>query len=597
MKFRFTIGRKIGTGFGILILSTLAAFIFTNQTLKESRRINDKINQVYNPSLKALDELNKVVLISKPLISYWVNVQRSNEDPDKQKLRDNIFRDYPAVKGRIKGLSLRWRKDDRDSINDVFEKIDDLFHVHQEIMDTIKEFESYNDPLIIFFCGPLAETGGDIDLKTQAVQQKLSRIIERQNRDSKKINSDMLVSFKTLTTIVTSLGIALLIGGILIAIFTVRSIVRPISYLKKILISMGKGVLPNEKIKNRNDEIGEMSLALNDLVDGLRSTTDFAKEVGSGNFASEYNPLSDKDTLGHALLKMRSELDENERFLEAKVIERTEEVVKQKEEIESKNQILEVLYKQVTDSIRYAKRIQEAILPPQSILRIILPNSFILFKPKDIVSGDFYWVEQKNGKTLFSAVDCTGHGVPGAFMSIVAYNILKYVVNNNNETQPARILDALNIGVSETLHQSNSESQSRDGMDLALCAIDFAKKELQFAGAYNPLYLIRKGQLLEFKADKFPIGYYTGTTAKPYKNNVIDLQSGDMIYIFSDGYVDQFGGPNGKKYMANRFRNLLLEICEKPVEEQKKILDNQLLDWQGVHEQVDDILVIGLKIS
>ena len=131
MKFRFTIGRKIGTGFGILILSTLVAFLFTNNTLKESRRINDKINQVYNPSLKALDELNKVVLISKPLISYWVNVQRPNEDPDKQKLRDNNFRDYPAVKGRIKGLSMRWRKDDRDSINDVFEKIDDLFTIHK----------------------------------------------------------------------------------------------------------------------------------------------------------------------------------------------------------------------------------------------------------------------------------------------------------------------------------------------------------------------------------------------------------------------------------------------------------------------------------
>ena len=359
----------------------------------------------------------------------------------------------------------------------------------------------------------------------------------------------------------------------------------------------GKRVLPEEKIRNRNDEIGEMSLALNDLMDGLRSTTHFAKEVGSGNFASEYNPLSEKDTLGHALLKMRSELDENERFLEAKVVERTEEVVKQKEEIETKNEILEVLYKQVTDSIRYAKRIQEAILPPQSILRIILPNSFILYKPKDIVSGDFYWVEQKNGKTLFSAVDCTGHGVPGAFMSIVAYNILKYVVNNNNETQPARILDALNIGVSETLHQSNSETQSKDGMDLALCSIDFQKKELEFAGAFNPLYLIREGELLEYKADKFPIGYYTGTTAKPYKNNVIGLKSGDMVYVFSDGYVDQFGGPSGKKFMANQFRNLLLQICDKPVEEQKKILDHQLIDWQGVHEQVDDILVIGIKIS
>jgi serine phosphatase RsbU (regulator of sigma subunit) len=407
----------------------------------------------------------------------------------------------------------------------------------------------------------------------------------------------MLFSFRTLSSIVNGLGFALLIGGLLIATFTVRSIVRPISYLKKILILMGKGILPEEKIRNRNDEIGEMSSALNDLVVGLRSTTDFAKEVGAGNFTSEYHPLSSRDTLGHALLKMRSELDENEKVLEAKVTERTEEVVKQKEVIESKNQILEVLYKQVTDSIRYAKRIQEAILPPHSVVQQILPNSFILFKPKDIVSGDFYWIEQKNNKTLFSAVDCTGHGVPGAFMSIVAYNILKDAVNNSNETIPAKILDALNIGVSETLHQSSAETQSRDGMDLALCSIDFEKKELQYAGAYNSLYLLRDGQLLEYKADKFPIGYYTGNLTKPYKNNSIDLKTGDMIYIFTDGYADQFGGPNGKKLMANRFRAQLLQIAEKPVIEQKKLLDEHLTEWQGIHEQVDDILVIGVKIS
>ena len=595
MKFRFTIGRKIGTGFGILILLTIVAFILTNNTLVESRKINTKINEVYNPSLNELSELYKVVLISKPLISYWVKVQSPSDNFDKRKLRELINIEYPAVKIKISGLATKWKKEDRDSIANVFVQIDSLFEQHKKIMRQVNSFDVYTDANVMFFV-PSVDPDNEIDLKTQAVLSKLNGLIQRQTRDSLKINSDMIKSFSLLQFVVRSLGLALLIGGILIAMFTVRSIVRPISYLKKILLSMGKGVLPEEKIRNRNDEIGEMSLALNDLVDGLRSTTDFAKEVGSGNFTSAYHPLSDEDTLGHALLKMRSELDENERFLEAKVVERTEQVVKQKEEIESKNQILEVLYKQVTDSIRYAKRIQEAILPPQSILRVILPNSFILYKPKDIVSGDFYWVEQKNGKTLFSAVDCTGHGVPGAFMSIVAYNILKYVVNNNNETQPARILDALNIGVSETLHQASSETHTRDGMDLALCSIDFQKKELQFAGAYNPLYLIRDGQLTEYKADKFPIGYYTGTTAKPYKNNTIELKAGDMVYVFSDGYVDQFGGPQGKKFMANQFRKLLLEICDLPVEEQKRTLDNKIETWRGAQEQVDDILVIGIKI-
>jgi hypothetical protein len=189
MKFRFTIGRKIGTGFGILILLTLAAFLFTNNTLKESRKINDKINQVYNPSLKALDELKKVVLISKPLISYWVNVQSAPESPDKQKLQDNNFKEYPAIKGRLKGLALKWKEEDRDSIFDVFEKTDALFAIHKEVMDSINSFDSYSDAMLIFSYGPLVETGGEIDLKTLSVQRKLARIIDRQNLESKKINS------------------------------------------------------------------------------------------------------------------------------------------------------------------------------------------------------------------------------------------------------------------------------------------------------------------------------------------------------------------------------------------------------------------------
>ena len=349
-------------------------------------------------------------------------------------------------------------------------------------------------------------------------------------------------------------------------------------------------------IKDRNDEIGEMSVALNDLVDGLGRTTQFAKQVGSGNFDSHYRALSKDDTLGAALLKMREDLRENERVLEAKVIERTEQVVRQKEEIETQNQELEVLYKHVTDSIKYAKRIQEAILPPDSFVKHVLPNSFVLYKPKDIVSGDFYWVDEKNGKTMFTAVDCTGHGVPGAFMSIVGYNLLKHVVNSNNSTTPAEILDRLNEGVSETLHHGHEDSQAKDGMDLSFCTIDFKTLELQYAGAYNPLYLIRDGQLIQTKADKFPIGLFLGEEKKKFTNHIVQLQKGDSVYIFSDGYADQFGGPNGKKFMANHFRDLLMQVHNEPIDKQKEVLNKTIEEWRGPLDQVDDILVIGLKI-
>jgi serine phosphatase RsbU (regulator of sigma subunit) len=295
---------------------------------------------------------------------------------------------------------------------------------------------------------------------------------------------------------------------------------------------------------------------------------------------------------------MREDLRENERVLEAKVIERTEQVVHQKEEIEAKNGELEVLYKHVTDSIKYAKRIQEAMLPPESLLKEILPNSFVLYKPKDIVSGDFYWVDEKDGKTMFAAVDCTGHGVPGAFMSIVGHNILKHVVNNNNFTTPSLILDSLNEGVSETLHHGHEheEGQAKDGMDIAFCTIDFKTLELQYAGAYNPLYIIRNGEVLQTKANKFPIGLFLGEEKKKFTNHTLQLQKGDFVYIFSDGFADQFGGPYGRKFMAIPFRVLLMDIHREPIQKQKEILNKTLEEWRGQLDQVDDILVIGVKI-
>lgn len=357
---------------------------------------------------------------------------------------------------------------------------------------------------------------------------------------------------------------------------------------------MGLGILPKERINYRTDEIGEMGTALNSLVESMESTTEFAKQTGSGNFSAYYKPLSKDDNLGHALLKMRDDLAENERVLEQKVIERTEEVVKQKEEIEVKTKELEILFKQVTDSIHYAKRIQEAILPPDSLVKTILPRSFVLYKPKDIVSGDFYWIDKKGDWSYFAAVDCTGHGVPGAFMSIVGYNLLKDILKNSDNSQPSVIMDKMNEGVANTLH-TTSERQTKDGMDMTLCAINYKTLELQYSGAYNPLYIVRKGELIQYKADKFPVGMFIGEKQN-FTNNVIQLETGDTIYIFSDGYADQFGGPRGKKFMAGNFRSLLVEVSKMPIDKQKAELNNTIESWRGNLEQVDDILVIGVTV-
>jgi serine phosphatase RsbU (regulator of sigma subunit) len=594
MAVKFTIGRKIGFGFGIVIILTVVAFLFTNVTLNYIKKKTDQVVQIVTPSVTALEELNLLLKRSQNLINKWYYVQSTNEDPFKKELRHLINQEYPHLKDSIENLSIHWTNDDKDEIKGIFSLTDKLFQYYEdEVMSTITSFSNYDDAQLMFTVRLPFE---EIDVKLDIVYNQLYDLITSQKNSAKEVSGQMFKSFTFLQQLIKWLGIALVIGGILVAVFTVRSIVRPIQLLKRMLLAMSKGILPKERIPARSDEIGEMSQALTGLIGALDSTTEFARQVGSGNFESHYEPLGEHDTLGNALIKMRVDLRENERVLEQKVIERTEQVVKQKEEIEEKNEQLEVLYKHVTDSIRYAKRIQEAILPPDNLVKQILPQSFVLFKPKDIVSGDFFWLDKKNGKSLVAAVDCTGHGVPGAFMSIVGYNLLKDIVGNSNLIHPSDIMDKMSEGVNKTLHNTVGEDQTKDGMDMSMCVIDYENLELEFAGAFNPMYLIRDGQLIQHKADKFPVGLHIGGEKQKFTNNVVKLQKNDTIYIFSDGYADQFGGPRGKKFMAGHFRELLLSICLKPISEQKALLNKTIEDWRGELEQVDDVLVIGIRI-
>lgn len=598
MGFRFTIGKRIALGFAVIVILNIISFLFTNITVNGSRNKVSYVTELVNPSLAKLKELDNLLNLSKLGIVHWKHTQVAGR-LEKEALIKTLNIDYPKLKQSIRLFSDKWSEDERKSLDKVFIAIDDLFRFYQlNIMDKLVQYEDYDDYAIVFVLNDDYET--TFPQKFENAKKQLNKLIEQQNTNATANNEEMLDSFADLEKVVIILGIILVLGSILIAFFTVRSIVNPVQQLKKMLLLMGKGILPAERIKDRKDEIGEMSVALNELIHSMGRTTEFAKEVGAGNFDSDYRPLSSEDTLGAALLKMREDLRENERVLEAKVVERTEQVVLQKQEIEAKNSELEVLYKHVTDSIKYAKRIQEAILPPDSLVKKLLPNSFVLYKPKDIVSGDFYWMEEKNGKVMFAAVDCTGHGVPGAFMSIVGYNILKQAVTNNNLTTPALILDVLNEGVSETLHHGHEheQGQAKDGMDIAFCTIDFNTLELQYAGAFNPLYIVRNGQMLQTKADKFPIGYFMGEEKKKFTNHTIPLERGDTVYIFSDGYADQFGGSFGRKFMAIPFRVLLMDLNkgQMSMEKQKEILNQTIEEWRGALDQVDDILVMGLRI-
>lgn len=309
------------------------------------------------------------------------------------------------------------------------------------------------------------------------------------------------------------------------------------------------------------------------------------------------------------VIKIREKaLLKEKQLLEEKVEERTAEVVLKSEEIAMKN-------KDIIDSINYAKRIQDAILPSEDDFTINLKNTFVFFKPKDIVSGDFYWMykisEPDSKKILFAAADCTGHGVPGAFMSIVGYNLLDKIVGEYHITSPAEILNNLNKGVSETLRQNAEQTIIKDGMDISLCSFNINTQTLEYAGAYNPLYIVSNNRiegievnmeserglkLYEIKADRFPIGSYADEV-KPFTNHAFKLQKGDTIYLFSDGFADQFGGPDGKKFRYKQFKELLLSINDQPMEAQKKFLAKVFSDWKGNLEQIDDIIIIGSKIG
>jgi serine phosphatase RsbU (regulator of sigma subunit) len=302
------------------------------------------------------------------------------------------------------------------------------------------------------------------------------------------------------------------------------------------------------------------------------------------------------------------------------------EVEKQNDEIEERNVALQEVYdavevqkieleirnKEITDSIRYAKRLQTAVLPTRSMMQRLLPDSFVLYEPKDIVSGDFYWMEEKEGKIFLAAVDCTGHGVPGALVSMVGHNGLHRTVHEFGLEQPAAILDKLNELVAEALYQ-DSDTGINDGMDLSLIVLSPAETPLeghpkaeallQYAGANSSLYIIRKTPesetddpgILQIKADKQPIG--PSNVNVPFTNHKINIFCGDRFYLFSDGYFDQFGGPRGKKFKSGNFRDLLISTIHQSIGDQGGTLSSTIADWMGDIEQIDDITVIGVELK
>jgi serine phosphatase RsbU (regulator of sigma subunit)/HAMP domain-containing protein len=594
MKLRFSIASKISIGFGVFILAVGAFILITNGTLKTSRELNNKINGVYTPSTRALEVLRNQLLEGQYLIHHWAYNQSLDSAAERQQLRVLMKREVPRQIQIIDSISSNWSESEIAVQKKLTLLIDTLYVHYKYVMDMLPNFESYMEPFAPMLAQYPLTANEAIPSTFEEISSTLEGLYSAQAHKMQTQVLEMNDSFNTLRTLLITLSLAVILISIAIAIFTTRSIVRPLQLLKQKLANLSLGIYSVHPAKAGNDEIGDMAAAFNKLVTNFERTKEFSTNIGSGNFDMDYDPLSEHDEMGKALLRMKDDLHSYRNEMEQKVATQTIEIRKQRDEVELQKERVTELYQDLKSSIDYAQRLQETILPDDEFIRNMFPDSFVFFRPKATVSGDFYWFKQQGNRKIFAAADCTGHGVPGAFMSLVGHNVLNQVTKVF--TRPDQILNNLNKLAAEVMRADRSgEGYMRDGMDIVVCSLDEKNLTLEFSGAHNPVYIVRDGQLIETDCDPFSIGSFVNGE-KEFTNHKLQLLKGDCLYLFSDGYMDQFGGPKGKKFLRKQFRMLLLQVNHLPMAEQKWRMAETLDRWQSHHEQVDDILVMGIRI-
>lgn len=568
-------------------------FYFTNNTLSESRETNRKINDVYAPSVKILEELDNQLIHAQQLMKQWAYVQRREDDHERTEAVILCEQVIPAQMKKINAYSTLWEAEQINNKNQLFSQIRELLIAYEDIRKTLPDFDSYTDPINQMSADGYFIEGGIIPTALEAARSQL-RTMNAAQRDTMTAEISMMnKSFEKLRMLLVNIALGVLLAGIVIGVLTSRSIVRPVNSLKKKLSNLSMGIYSLHRTKTGNDEIGDMATAVDKLIANFDRTKEFALHVGSGNFDIPFSPLSEHDEMGKALLRMRDDLASYRHDMEEKVNRQTVEITKKKEEVEAQRERALELYKDLQSSIDYAQRLQETILPNDQLIKNMFPESFVFFRPKATVSGDFYWFVTKGRKKLFAAADCTGHGVPGAFMSLVGYNVLNQATKVYSK--PSQVLNSANRLSAEAMRAQSGENFMKDGMDISLCCIDAESLELEFSGAHNPVYIIRNDELIEIESDPFSIGTYVNGE-REFTNHSIKLETGDCIYLFSDGFADQFGGPKGKKFMRKQFRIMLLQHHHLPMEQQKIEISKSLDKWKGDSEQIDDVLVIGVRV-
>ena len=572
-------------GFGVFAVVVIVAFYHTGQTLSRSREINQRINTIYAPSVKLLEELDNHLVKAQQLMKQWVTVQQLEGDQERIEAMTLCTQIIPTQLNRIDTLSKNWSEEHRAMKLQLFNQVNQLLTAYADVRDLLPTFNSYftleyrMDAEFYFMEGERVPLSLDLARRELAVLTGDQRMI--MTREIEQLND----SFQQLSTLLIYFMFAVVLVGAISAIRTSQSIVRPVNALRSKLNNLAKGVYSVHSTRVGNDEIGDMAQAVERLITNFERTKEFSLNVGAGNFSMQYEPLSEHDELGQALLRMRDDLASYRHEMESKVALQTSEIRDQKERVTE-------LYSDLQASIDYAQRLQETILPGTEAIREVFPDHFIFFRPKATVSGDFYWFANKGKKRMVAAADCTGHGVPGAFMSLVGHNALNQATKVYNK--PSQVLNAVNRLSAQAL-RAHENHLVKDGMDIALVSIDTDSMELEFSGAQNPAYIMRSGELIELEGDAFSIGsYVNGEREFTHKN--FTLQSGDSIYVFSDGYADQFGGPQGKKFMRKQFRQMLVEIASLDMAKQREEITRRFDQWKGEGEQLDDVLVIGVRV-
>ncbi|HEX7413289.1 MAG TPA: SpoIIE family protein phosphatase [Bacteroidia bacterium] len=576
---------KVTLAFASVIVIVLFNTIFNAYLIRKNKTTIAEMTEVINPYIESLDEFDVMITESKMYATNWVYLQNSIDD---KKELDSLQRiHYPQLQKKLEAYTDKLNKQaDKDSLQAVFKKFDELIAVEKGIMKTLVTFDDYENPQKKLKCEGTIED--EILPRTQDVMVQLHKIVDRNREEARTMKANIEKASKRMMTIMLVSSVGLFIFVFFAISFISGAIRKPVLKMKDIIQQLSKGELPEDKIETKDKNVvAEMAISVNALSESFTKTSVFANEIGKGNLTVRYDKLSDNDMLGNALINMRESLHDYSVDMENKVQARTQEVIE-------KSLKLEHAYREIKDSINYAKRIQDSILPANEMIAKAFNKSFIFYKPKDIVCGDFYWFTQQGEDVIIAVFDCTGHGVPGALMTVIGNSLLNQVVAVSGTTNPAKILDNLDKRLHDTLKQHGS-IVTNDGMDAVVCRYRPSKKELTYAGAKRPLYMFKGGELLEIKGNKSCIGSFGHDSDKQFTVHRFKMNAGDAIYMFSDGVQDQFGGDVGKKFMVKRFRDLIVGVQGLSMDEQGKRIDHELTSWQGEYEQTDDMLCIGIQ--